>query len=135
MSNLGSPNYGSCWSCVSDLTMPAVMVGGNRAVAEAVARRLQTNRGRNVGDPNYGYDVTAFLDADVTQKDIVTIQSNVEAECTKDERILSATCTAILTGGVLILTIALTAASGPFTLVLSVSQVAQNPLQILAPAQ
>ena len=132
MSDTSTTDFGSCWSCVTDLTMPSSQAGGQRAIAEAIARRLQTPRGRNVGDPNYGYDVTAFLDADLSQADVVLMQGQVDAECVKDERVLTAACTASLTGTVLVISVALTTASGPFTLVLGVSAVT---VTILAPTQ
>ena len=138
MSNLAIPaaqptNFGTCWSCVTGLTFPARMVSGNRAVAEAIARRLQTPRGGLIDDPNYGYDLTAFLDADITAPVLASIQSQVNAECVKDQRVTSATSTVTLTvAGLLIVTIALTTAFGPFSLVLSVSAVAENPVTILS---
>ena len=112
--------------------MPAVMVGGKRAVGEAIARRLTCPRGQNAGDPDYGYDVSQFVEADLTQTDLSLMQSNIDRECEKDERVLSAASTVTLAGGVLIISVVLTLATGPFTLVLSVSDVTT---QILSPAQ
>lgn len=126
-------NFGSCWSCISDLTMPSVMASGNQCVAEAIARRLQTPRGGLIDDPNYGYDLTAWLDADVTPAQIASIQSNVNAECVKDQRVTSAQSTVtFLPTGLLIVTIQLTTAAGPFSLTLSVSSLAPNAVQLLA---
>lgn len=132
MSNTANANnnVGSCWSCVDDLTMPAVMVGGNRVVGEAIARRLTTPRGQNVGDPDYGFDLTVYLNADISTADISLIQSGIDAECVKDERVLSATSTVTLVGTVLIVSIMLTLATGPFTLVLSVNDVTVQILSV-----
>lgn len=125
--------FGSCWSCVSDLTMPSVMVSGNQAVAEAIARRLQTPRGGLIDDPNYGYDLTALLDAEVTPALIASLQSNVNAECVKDQRVSSASSSVqFLASGALIVTIQLTTAAGPFSLTLSVSNLAPNAVTLLA---
>jgi phage baseplate assembly protein W len=131
MSNAAS-TFGQCWSCVSDLSSPGVYVSGNRAVAEAIARRLQTPRGGLIDDPTYGYDLTYFLNAELSTTDLALIQSNTNAECLKDERVTAAATSLTFTGGVLIVTIAVTTSTGPFTLVLSVSSVAANPVQILA---
>lgn len=128
-----APNFGSCWSCVYDLTMPSVMVSGNQCVAEMIARRLQTPRGGLIDDPNYGYDLTGWLDADITTPQLASIQSNVNAECVKDQRVLSAQSTVTLVqSGMLIVTIQLVTAAGPFTLTLSVSNLAPNAVQLLA---
>lgn len=131
VSNLNpTVDYGTSWSCVDDLTMPAVLVKGNRVVAEAIARRLITRRGQLVDDPNYGFALTDYLDADLTPAELVRIQAGVQAECLKDERVSGATSTVTLAGSVLIVAIALTVAAGPFTLVLSVSDVSATILQV-----
>ena len=93
---------------------------------------MYSARGGLIDDPNYGYDLVGFLNDDVTPAQIASIQSNVNAECTKDERVARAASTILFTGGVLIITIVLTTALGPFTLVLSVSQVAANPVTLLS---
>jgi phage baseplate assembly protein W len=128
---------GSCWSCVSGLSSPGVFVTGNRAIGEAIARRLQTPRGGLIDDPKYGYDLTDFVEADVSPADLARIQSNVAAECAKDERVAAATAKIVLTSaGVLLATIELEPVGGePFSLVLSVSDVAQSPVQILGVSQ
>lgn len=110
--------------------MPSVRVTGNRIVAEAIARRLITPRGRLVDDPNYGFALSEFVNADLTPADLAQIQAGVQAECVKDQRVRSATATVILAGAVLIATIVLTTGNGPFTLVLSVSDVSAQILQV-----
>lgn len=123
-------DFGTAWSCVTDLTMPSVMVKGNRIVAEAIARRLITPRGGLVDDPDYGFDLSEFVNADLTPGDIARIQAGVQAECLKDQRVSGASSTVVVANGVLIATIVLTTASGPFTLVLSVSDVTAQLLQV-----
>lgn len=110
--------------------MPAVISGGNRVVGEAIARRLISPRGSNVGDPTYGFDLTQYLNSDLSPTDVTLIQEGISAECVKDERVLDATVTVVLTGGVLIVTIFLQTAVGPFTLVLSVSSVTTQILSV-----
>jgi phage baseplate assembly protein W len=132
MSATVTTNFGSAWSCVSDLTLPSVQVSGNQVVAEAIARRLQTPRGGLIDDPNYGYDLTAWLNADVTPAQIASIQSSINAECTKDERVSSAASSVTFLSGALIVSVLLTTAAGPFTLVLSVSSLAPNAVTLLS---
>jgi phage baseplate assembly protein W len=117
---------------VTDLSSPGTYASGKRAIAEAIARRLQTPRGNLLSDPTYGYDLTAFLDADLGARDIAMITSNAQAECLKDERVAGATVTIALSAtGVLVVSIAIDPSVGlPFTFVLSVSQVTVQILQV-----
>jgi phage baseplate assembly protein W len=108
------------------------MVSGNLAVSQAIARRLQTPRGNLIDDPNYGTDLTAYLLDDITPGQLNAIQAAVNQECLKDQRVTAASSTVQLIGTVLIVSIALQAGAGPFSLVLSVGQVAANPVQILS---
>lgn len=124
------PDFGSCWSCVTDLTMPATQATGFRVVAEAIARRWQTPRGGLIDDPNYGFDVSDFINADMSKTDIARLAQLAGSEAEKDERVLSCKVTVTLTGGVLIVTGAVETALGPFQLVVSVSQVT---VTLLAP--
>lgn len=128
-------DYGQDLSCVSDLTPHMLVVSGLRLVGEAIARRLQTPRGALLDDPNYGYDLTGELNNDLAQGDIGRIAAGVTAECQKDSRILSASTVVVFvpianTAGSLIVTISLMTTAGPFTLVLSVSQVTVSILSI-----
>lgn len=125
-----SADFGSAWSCVDDLTMPARYVTGNRVVGEAMARRLSTDRGGLISDPTYGYDLTAEMDDDASPSDLAAIAAQIQAECVKDQRVLAAVATVTLAGGVLIVTIQVTTAAGPFTLTLSVDQVSVQILKV-----
>jgi len=114
--------------------MPSVLVKGNRVVGEAIARRLTSPRGQLVDDPNYGFALSEFVNADLTPTDLVRIQASVQAECVKDERVFSAVATVTLAttaaGAVLIATIVVTTATGPFLLVLSVNDISAEILQV-----
>lgn len=124
-------DYGTAWSCVDDLTMPAVMVSGFRCIGEAIARRLQTERGTLIDDPNYGFALTDYVNDDLTARALARLQNQVETECTKDERVTSAVASVVLTtAGVLTTTITLTTAAGPFTLVLAVGDVTVEILRV-----
>lgn len=124
-------DYGTAWSCVEDLTMPAVLVSGLRVVGEAMARRLQTPRGGLIDDPNYGFALSEYVNDDITPADLANIKANTLAEAQKDERIISATVTVVLASdGLLVTTIKAQTSSGPFKLVLSSSDVTTQILQV-----
>jgi phage baseplate assembly protein W len=122
-------SLGSCMSCVTDLALGKPMASGRNALAQAIARRLQTPRGGLIDDFNYGYDLTGYVNDDLAPADIASIQTFVEAECLKDERVLGASVTvqqiaAGTAAAVLIVTIQLTDNQGSFPLVLSITELA-----------
>jgi hypothetical protein len=125
MSNTGLTNFGTCWSCVSDLSSPAVMVSGNQVVAEAILRRWGTSPGELIDDPDYGFNLSDLISDDLGPADIALAQQQAGAEAEKDERVLSATVTLTLNNATGVLTVnALVVTSlGPFTLVASVSAI------------
>lgn len=134
MSNATSPaaiNLGTCWSCTTDLTMPSIMASGNQCVAEAIVRRWSTSQGQLQDDPNYGYNVSDLIGADLSQNDLAYAQQQMAAEAQKDERVLSCAVTLQLTVAGLLTIIALvTTAAGPFQLVVSVSAVTTSLLLV-----
>jgi phage baseplate assembly protein W len=122
---------GSDVSCFPDLAADGRTVTGRRLVAEAVARRLITPRGQLIGDPDYGFDVTDYLNADMSPLDIASMRSGIEQECMKDERVRSANATLeIDTESSLEISISLETADGPFDLVLGVSDVTVAILKV-----
>lgn len=124
-------DYGTDLSCVTDLDPAGLEVSGRTCLAQAIARRLQTPRGGLIDDPNYGFAVTAFLNDDLTARDLALIASNVQAECVKDERVISASATVTLSAaGVLTVAINLVDFVGPFRLVLGVSALTVAILQV-----
>ncbi len=128
---MADPDYGRALSCVSDISPESRMVTGNRVVAEALARRLFTPRGRLIGYPNYGYDLTQHANADVSPNDLLTINAETRAECNKDPRVNDTVVTTTLEGdGTLRVHIAADGAQGPFELVLSVSAVTVSLLKV-----
>lgn len=122
---------GSDLSCITDLTPSMAEVTGRRALAEAVARRWSTPRGRLIDDPNYGFDLTQFVNDDVDPPKLARIKAGAEAEAGKDERVEDAEVSLVFTaGGLLIVTGTLTDAAGPFTLTCAVSAVTVQLLQV-----
>lgn len=123
-------DFGSCWSCVTDLVMPSTMATGFQCIAEAIARRWQTPRGGLVDDPTYGFDLTDYIldDLDVTTLARVAQAAATEAE--KDERVRTATVTITLNAGALLVAGLITTAAGPFRLVVSIDKVTVALLQV-----
>jgi hypothetical protein len=130
MASVTLPDFGRAWSCVTDLSMPSIMVSGFRVIAEAIARRWQTPRGGLIDDPNYGYDLTGFINTDLDQAGLARIGHEAGAEALKDSRVLRASVTITFVGGVLLAAGQFVTAQGPFELVVSVSNVTVQLLQV-----
>lgn len=126
-------DFGTDLSCVTDLTPQCTVVSGRRLLAEAIARRLITPRGRLIGDPDYGTDITDLINDDVDATTIGAMRSAIVAECLKDERVVSAevTITAPPGGtGSYKIDISLEDGDGPFPLTLDVSEVTVELLTV-----
>ena len=124
-------DLGSAVSWVTDMNAEGRLVTGFRVVAEAVVRRWMTPRGRLIGYPNYGYDLTQFANADVGPRDLPEIQSGAAAEAEKDPRVTKADVVVSLADdGTLTVTGVLDTAAGPFTLVVPVSAVTVQLLEV-----
>jgi hypothetical protein len=124
-------DFGTAVSWVSDMNAEGRLVSGFRVVAEAVARRWMTPRGRLIGYPNYGFDLTAYVNADMNARDIASLRAGAAAEAEKDERIVSADVSAVLdSSGLLTVTGLLNTGQGPFTMVVEVSAVTVKLLQV-----
>lgn len=111
---------------VVDLDPAFRLVSGRLALAQAIARRITTRAGllaRIGDDPAYGIDVRESLGADTDDRTAFAIAAEVQAEVMRDERVRGADVSAALADGVVILTILLADAIGPFRLVLAVSAV------------
>jgi phage baseplate assembly protein W len=107
-----------------DLDPTFTVITGPRVVAEAVARRLETPRGRLPEDPNYGYDLRILLNGSFTAADLARHESAIAAEAEKDPRVERADATLSLGADRrLVARVVLHTAEGPFALVLDVSQV------------
>lgn len=125
-------DYGTDISCVSDCSPEMAEVSGRRSLLEAIARRLITPRGRLIDDPNYGFDLTQFINDDVSPADLARIKSGIEAEGIKDERVISIVAGLnLLASGVLIVTVDITDEAGEFSAVLSVNAVTISILTVM----
>lgn len=142
MSNLATTTQAATWATtptvqyghdlfgVNDLDPGMLECDGRVCLAQALARRLITPRGGLLDDPNYGYDLTGFLNDDVSHATLASMQGQIVAEMMKDERVIAATASVVFVAGQLIVTISITDSVGPFPLVLAVSSVTVQVLSI-----
>ncbi len=122
-------DFGTCWSCPTGLTFPAVMVTGNRVVAEAIVRRWMTDLSTLIDDANYGYNLQQFLNGDLNVSDLPRVAQQAAAEAEKDERVHSCSVTVTFASETLTVSGVVTTATGTFPLVVSISQLTVALLQ------
>jgi phage baseplate assembly protein W len=115
---------------VKDIDPGGRVVSGFTVVAEAIARRWVTPRGRLIGYPNYGFDLTQYVNADMNPRDIAGLSAGAAAEALKDERVESCAVTATLLTGILTVVAEVETAQGPFTLTVAVSDVTVQLLEV-----
>ena len=110
-----------------DVTAAMLETSERMALAQACARRLITPRGTLIGDRNYGYDLRQFLNDDIDRAMLAQMQTFVNAELLKDERVLSVDTLITLVpstmGGTLFVNVSITDGQGPFKLVLSIGEI------------
>jgi hypothetical protein len=120
---------------VDDLPPTFRLAGGQKNLANALARRLSTPAGALAafgGDPEYGFDLRDKLNSSWTTEEMSALGAQIEAECRKDERVQGATVKAShnLRTSTLLVDIQIQSAAGPFALVLAVSDVS---IELLRP--
>jgi hypothetical protein len=123
-------NFGSDLSGSFDPDPMGQQVTGRLLLSQALVRRITTPRGRLLDDPSYGYDVSGELGDDVAPNVAGRIAANIDAEFTKDERVVSSSTVATFNSGVLDTTTTVTDGAGPFKLVLAISGVTVAILQM-----
>lgn len=126
MADLGTDIY-----CVDDIDPSFAVVDGARALAQAIARRLATPRGGLFYDTEYGFDLTAFLNADIDDRAAFQIAVGVENEALKDERVRECRATVAYDAQTEVMRVVLAgvSSSGPFQLILGVSDVSVEVLR------
>lgn len=80
-------DYGTDFSCVTDLDAGLSVVSGPLALVQAVARRWLCPAGGLWYDPEYGYGLLRWLN--VSNPPLRKIAAGLAAEALKDERVLS----------------------------------------------
>lgn len=120
--------------CVTDFELHMPKVSGRTALAQAIARRLQTPRGRVPWWPNYGTDIRNMLLSKTPPNVIV---SSVVRECLKDERVAQADVVAVEStdGRTLKLDLTITDADGPFDFTMSIDDAAVNLIALQKEAE
>ena len=111
-------DFGRCMSCSgTDLNLGRV-VQGEEAMAEHVDRLLHTAPGQLIDDEEWGMDLVAELNNDLSPAEIAQLPRKVENALKRDERIPDATVrgTWIPTEQTLKLDMTIYLASGPFEL-------------------
>lgn len=126
--------YGTDVSTFPDLDPSFKALAGQRAVAEAVARRWITPLGTLVYDADYGEDVRALLNAEIDSPRLQALRAALVGQALADERVVAATVDLTTSGPTASKTLTLrgriTTATGPFSLVLTIDALNAN-LQIL----
>lgn len=127
-----TPDYGHDLFCTDDIDLQGREVDGLTCLAQALYRRIISPRGSLIDDPNYGFDITRFLDDDMGKDDAARVGAGVDAELLKDERVVRSQTTATLvTGGVLNLVTVVKPSTGPtFRLVVAATSVTVQLLQV-----
>lgn len=128
---MADPDFGTELSCVTDIAGDNRSVSGFRVVAEAIARRWITPRGRLIGFPDYGYDVTQHINDDMSPRDISALASALQAEAVKDQRVASCIVSiAIDNDGLMTIDAEVDTAQGPFSLTIAASAVSVELLGV-----
>ena len=121
-------NYGSDTACLLDVGLVDIQITDPvQLIGQRIARRLQTPRGALAAindDPNFGWDVRQYINGKISPTTIAAAQTQILAECLKDEQVSAATVTIgyVRSTGVMTINIVAQSASGPFTLTLTVDQ-------------
>ncbi len=106
-------DYGSDFSCVTDIDFDLSVVDGRNGLAQAAARRLGTpNRGLFY-DGDYGFSLLNLVNSPVLPQ---IISTGIQDELPKDERINDCAATAELVNGILSIVARIEDDDGPFDL-------------------
>lgn len=122
----GPVDFGRDVSVVPALDDTFAMTGGQRILAEALLRRITTEPGTLDFWPEYGFDVTSLLRDNIDQSSLFYARQGVINSIEQDERVDTCDCAInyFSDTATLQFTIAVVTSSGPFEMVLAVSDVA-----------
>ena len=113
---MAEQDHGTDLSGITSLDWTLSTVGGLRALAHAILRRLTTPRGGLFYAPTYGYNVAELIGSTVPAS---VVEQHVLEQVLAEEEVEDARCTVALTGTTLRIEIHVVAADGPFDLVLT----------------
>ena len=120
-------NFGRDIAVVSTATGPDLdlsrMSSGTQTVANSLYCRLTTRHGSVVDAPNECFDLRQLLGAGLSQAGLQNVQTTIQRQCERDERVLAAAVIATYNQATATLsaTLQITTAQGPFTMTLSVN--------------
>jgi hypothetical protein len=128
---MANTDYGTDVACVDDLDPMFEEITGRRVLIQALLCRFQTPRGGLFYDANYGLDLRSYLGEGFTTADLKLVQTEIAAECLKDERVAAATAVVVMDAsqGTMSVTVQIRDATGPFTMVLTVDHVTVTLLE------
>ena len=127
--NNDTADFGVDFDVLDNFPKSHVLASGFRNLGNALARRLQTParflHDAFGGDPDYGYDLRSQLNRATSLDGIAAIEAAVKDQVERDARVESAEVKASfdLAASTLSVAIDVQTAAGPFSLVLSVSDV------------
>ncbi len=125
------PDFGTELSCVGDIASDSRTVTGFTVVAEAVVRRWTTPRGRLIGYANYGYDITQYINDDMSNREISAMIAGMQAEALKDERVTACLVEGTLDPeGTFTFSASIDTSQGPFTFSIAASSVTVKLLEV-----
>ncbi len=128
---MADPDFGTELSCTNDVASDSRVVTGFRVVAEAVLRRWTTPRGRLIGYPNYGYDITQYINDDMDRRQVQGMIAGMQAEALKDERVTGCVISATLDdSGLLTFESSISTAQGPFVFTIAADAVTVKLLEV-----
>lgn len=116
---------GSDFSGGYDLDPAMREVTGQRALAEAVVRRLTTTTGALQDHPDYGFNLSNLIGTSLTTD---RIKQGILGQIFLEEEIESATVSVVKNGETLEIDIVLFSGDGPFNFTLSVDDVGVNAI-------
>lgn len=81
--------FGSDLSCVTDLDSNLSEVAGDSplGMAQAAIRRLITDRGSLIDDPDYGFGLISLLNRPLTAAELRSMPARMSLELEKDDRV------------------------------------------------
>lgn len=120
-------DYGSDFSCESDIDAGLTVVSGLVCLGQALVRRLQTPRGGLFYDLEYGTDLREFVNGHASARDI---ERAAERELLKDERVEQVRASCSFDGERAVVRLSVLGAAGPFSLVVGVSSLTVEMLEL-----
>ncbi len=124
-------DFGTDLYCLEDIDASGRVVSGIEGLAQAIYRRFITPRGWLLDDPDYGTALIEFLGDSIDASGLGRIRAAIVGEAMKDERVASVDATVRIDGaGIITCTLQILSALGPFKMVLGVSGVSVDLLEV-----